>query len=489
MATVVPSITSWTAKSLYASLLNGYNMRVPMENAVWHKFLNWKIPEVGPQAAGPVPIPIGNDIIHSDSSHDMHLRSSTRLNSSISISNAIAARADDDDRGKAIHSDARLHMAHRNYNALTLPPLMRYYQLATLYNAHTTATRVRWFESHRHRTALDLGPHVKPGQLCFFCAGDVDGLRHLFTDCEVLRNAVEEISSHHNVTLPPASISRMVLLCKFASTRDLNFLALFQFVAMQVRKQLIDGYHKDTTNIQGVVTSHFNAQAAIHLKRFPDPRIPTTKAAPRAAKAPSPKRQAMAKQMLALINAAGDDDVLCFTDGSRDCERARTGGGIAIFLAGVPISQHSFALADSTNNEAEFFSLGALFDRLCELIEEGVLPRTAKFLMFTDSEYCFDLLMGNSIPHINIHLAHHTIRKLKALKALAPATTLHWLPGHLAISGNDAADKLAKAGASMAHHHNPGNFSVIDRVFMLYDSDDSFFTHYTAHPVVGEVGD
>jgi ribonuclease HI len=336
---------------------------------------------------------------------------------------------------------------------------------------------------------MDQGPHVKPGQLCFFCAGDVDGLRHLFTDCEVLRNAVEEISSRHNVTLPPASISRMVLLCKFDSTRDLNFLVLFQFVALQVRKQLIQGYHKDSINIQGVVTSHFNVQAAIHLKRYPDPRIPSIKAAPRAAKAPSLKRQAMAKQMLALINAAGADVALCFTDGSRDCERERTGGGIAIFRAGAPISLHSFALADSTNNEAEFFSLGALFDRLCELVAGCLLRRTSKLLLFTDSEYSYDLLMGNSIPHINIHLAHHTIRKLKALQALVPDTTLHWLPGHLAISGNEAADKLAKVGASMALDHNPDNFSVIDRVFMLYESEDSFFTHFKEHPLVGAVGD
>jgi ribonuclease HI len=316
----------------------------------------------------------------------------------------------------------------------------------------------------------------------------VDGLRHLFTNCEVIRNAVEDGSSRHFVTLPPASISRMLLLGSFASSRDLNFLVLFQFVVLQVRKQIIQGYHKDSVNIQGVVSSHFNAQTAIHLKRFPDPRVPSPSAAPRAAKAPSLKRQAMAKQMLALINAAGDDVVLSFTDGSRDCDRGRTGGGIAIFRAGAPISRHSFSLADSTNNEAEFFSLGASFDRLMEMVRDGIIPSDSELHLFTDSEYCFDLLLGNSIPHINIHLAHHCIRKLKDLKSMVPNTTLHWLPGHLSISGNEDADFLAKHGASLAHGPCPDNISVIDRVYQLYKEEDSSFQHFKTHPLV-QVGD
>jgi ribonuclease HI len=192
----------------------------------------------------------------------------------------------------------------------------------------------------------------------------------------------------------------------------------------------------------------------------------------------------MAAQMLALIDAADDNVVLSFTDGSHDCDNDRTGGGVSIFRGGVPISRHSFALADSTNNEAELFALGASLDRLHAMVEDGLLPREEEFHLFTDSEYSYDLLMGNSIPHINIHLIHHTIRKFRTFLALAPNTTLHWLPGHLHIKGNDDADKLAKLGASQSLGNNPDSISVIDRVYSLYDSQDSLFTHFVAHSIV-----
>jgi ribonuclease HI len=142
-----------------------------------------------------------------------------------------------------------------------------------------------------------------------------------------------------------------------------------------------------------------------------------------------------------------------------------------------------FALADSTNNEAELFTIGACIDRLLSLVTDGYLPSTANFYIFTDSEYCYNLLMGINTPHTNIHLVHHVIRKLQTLRSLAPNTTLHWLPGHLSIDGNEDADKLAKLGATQAFSANLDSHSVIDRVYHLYDHEDSFFTYFTAHPL------
>jgi hypothetical protein len=90
-----------------------------------------------------------------------------------------------------------------------------------------------------------------------------------------------------------------------------------------------------------------------------------------------------------------------------------------------------------------------MHDKLLDLCKAGVILAGSTILAFTDSEYSFDIVKGDSIPAMNIHIAHHTIAKFSSLCAYHVNTCLHWLPSHLgdeAIDGNEDADFLAKQG-------------------------------------------
>jgi ribonuclease HI len=89
--------------------------------------------------------------------------------------------------------------------------------------------------------------------------------------------------------------------------------------------------------------------------------------------------------------------------------------------------------------------------------------------------------MGYNTAHNNIHLVYNIVRKIVDLYGMAPNYGIHWLPGHLAIEGNEDADVLAKQGAADAGEKTTNNIRVIDRVYHLHEQEDSFLRHYTDH--------
>jgi ribonuclease HI len=483
MATLVPKVRNWSAKSLYAALLSGYHLRIPMENDVWHKIQRWITPR---QAGGLMedansPQEVADDDLHTHEhrTHGMNLRRTTKNLTSISLSTAASRDDNHDYSTHGIHSDSRIHTAQRNYAALAIPPIMRQYQLFTLYNAHTTAARVTW-SSRRLPLAMDQRPHVQPSQRCFFCGRAQDGIQHIFsTACDPIQGAEEDLVTRFRLSWPPPSVSRMILVDAFDSTRDLNFLVVFQFGVLQIRREVQQGYHSSAVSLRGIVVSKCTDLFRRHLKKFPDPTTITPRAPSGGSKAPSQKRKDTAQEMQTLINEAEDDDVLCFMDGSHRPEINCTGGGISVWRAGVPILRLSFALGDSTNNEAELFAIGACLELLKRLVDDGTIASTTCFSLFTDSEYSYDLIMGNTTAHTNIHLVHNIIHKVFELYSVAADFTFYWLPGHLAIDGNDDADALAKQGAADAATGGPLNVRVIDRVYHLHEHDDCLLRCYT----------
>lgn len=477
MATVVPAKKNWSAANLYRAILNGFEMRCTMENTIWTKVRNWGL-------LGPKHDPLINDTtddthdddLDTDNTHTMTLRTTTRRKTHASITRDLTAQANKDSMTLAQQPiDYRLHLAQCNHNAIarSLPAHIHYYQLAILYNAHTTAQRVNWFQFVRKRGA-HAGPHVKPGDLCCLCGNAVDGLPHLFNDCTPVREAEYNISQKHSITWPEATTGRLTLLADFADARSVNLLVVFHYSVLTTRRQTLKGYHNGSKS--AIIEQHFDNLAVRYIKSLlGTPRVHIKGKGRASEAAVSDKRKKTAQRMGWLIEAAEAEDLLAYTDGSHNTITNRTGAGYTLIRGGtdgVPVKRMAFFLHNSTNNEAELFAIGACIDALVSLYEAGSIDAFSRIVIFTDSEYAYQVLHQASIPGTSIRLIHHIFRKLKHLTSLVLDTTILWLPGHLAITGNEDADYNAKHGVTLGTSDHTQ--SVISRVL---DNPDDFNTH------------
>jgi ribonuclease HI len=458
-ATVVPKKDQWTAANIYRAIMNSHSMRCSMENLVWRKIRNWRVWATAGQELNDDTDsePDNAHDLDTDNTHGMALRHSTLVHTHVSIARATEAHNQAGTAADADNNiDTRLDIAQINYHAITrqLPDYIHYYQLAILYNAVTTATRVEWSRNQREGDGHQV-PHVRPGDLCCLCYAGVDGLKHLFVDCITVQAAETQVAHLHATSWPAASLERMLLLPRFSSSRDSNLLVLFHTAVMQARKQRLSGYHVGSSDMPGIIYKVFEDLKTLYLKSlFPDPRSVVSGGARGAGADSGPgntteKRRLGAITAHRIINGAGPDVTLAFTDGSHITESNRTGAGFVIYRGASVLSRLAYSLLDSTNNEAELFAIGACSDKLLDLCKAGVILAGSTILAFTDSEYSFDIVNGDSIPAMNIHIAHHTIAKFSSLCAYHVNTCLHWLPSHLgdeAIDGNEDADFLAKQG-------------------------------------------
>jgi ribonuclease HI len=490
-ATVIPKKDQWTAANLYKSIMHSHQLRCSSEHLVWRKIRNWRVwAPVGQEVDTDVDRDSDSgDNLDTDNTHGMALRHSTQRSTHTSIARA-SDRHNQADTAAAAEKriDTRLDIAQNNYRAITrqLPDYIHYYQLAILYNAHTTATRVEW-SRHQSGRGEHQEPHVRPGELCGLCHAGVDGLKHLFVFCTTVQAAEIQVAHNHFTGWPAATLERMLLLPNFSSSRDVNLLVVFHTAVLQVRKQRRSGYHVGSTDLAGIISKVFEGLKSLYLKSlFPDPRSVVSGGARGAGGNSGPgviteKRRLGAITAHRIINGAGPDVTLAFTDGSHITETNRTGAGFIIYRGDSVLSRIALSLLDSTNNEAELFAIGACSDKLLMLCKSGVILAGSLILIFTDSEYCFDIVNGDSIPAMNIHIAHHTIAKFNSLCRFHPNTSLHWLPSHMgdeAIVGNEDADFLAKQGVLLWTVGT--NSSAMQRV---RDNPDDFTSNSHTHPL------
>jgi ribonuclease HI len=309
----------------------------------------------------------------------------------------------------------------------------------------------------------------------------------LFVVCPTVQAAEIQVAHLHATSWPAASLERMLLLPRFSSSRDSNLLVLFHTAVLQARKQRLSGYHVSSSDMPGIIYKVFEGLKSLYLKSlFPDPRSVVSGGARGAGGSSGPgeiteKRRLGAITAHRIINGAGPDVTLAFTDGSHITESNRTGAGLVVYRGACVLSRIALSLLDSTNNEAELFAIGACSDKLLLLCKAGVILAGSVVLVFTDSEYSFDIVHGDSIPAVNIHIAHHTIAKFKSLCEFHPNTRLHWLPSHMedeAIAGNEDADFLAKQGVLL--WAGGINCTAMQRV---RDNPEDFTVNCHIHPL------
>jgi ribonuclease HI len=122
----------------------------------------------------------------------------------------------------------------------------------------------------------------------------------------------------------------------------------------------------------------------------------------------------------------------------------------------------SQSLGHGTNNIGELWAIGMAAGYLTA--HPSLLAAIVAFHFFSDSRLMVKALLGTAKYVSEPALLAWVLARLAALRAHAPVS-VHWLPGHVGVAGNEAADALAGAGAKLsAEQAWPASFRDI-----LYD--------------------
>ena len=106
-----------------------------------------------------------------------------------------------------------------------------------------------------------------------------------------------------------------------------------------------------------------------------------------------------------------------------------------------PPRYHSSSIGIATNYLAE---LHGIKNALQHLLQTNPLPNCVH--IFVDNQAAIKVSVGTWSPKQHVTLVQEIRKLLKALNNRTVAT-LHWVPGHVLVPGNEQADFLAKRGA------------------------------------------
>ena len=107
----------------------------------------------------------------------------------------------------------------------------------------------------------------------------------------------------------------------------------------------------------------------------------------------------------------------------------------------------SQSLGHGTNNIGELWAIGMAAEYLTA--HPALLADIVAFHFFSDSRLMVKALLGTAKYVSEPALLAWVLARLDALRAHAPVS-VHWLPGHVGVTGNEAADALAGAGAKLS---------------------------------------
>ena len=125
------------------------------------------------------------------------------------------------------------------------------------------------------------------------------------------------------------------------------------------------------------------------------------------------------------------DDIVCFTDGSKQARTGTSGAGVYIQLQ---VKAFACSLGHYTTvYQAEVFAILACVNSLGSIFESSVA-------ICSDSQAALKALRR---PKVTSGLIAEMI---SALKDLSTHNSVHllWVPGHFSIPGNEIADQTAK---------------------------------------------
>jgi len=133
------------------------------------------------------------------------------------------------------------------------------------------------------------------------------------------------------------------------------------------------------------------------------------------------------------------NNTVIYTDGSSRGDNSFAGYGVYITRPGLTDVTISEFIGEGTNNVAELMAIKSALEWV-SLSTSGEVLGAVRIL--TDSKYAVGVLDKGHTPKLNIDLVTY-IRALLVKVREMYRCTLHWVPAHSGIEGNEIADALA----------------------------------------------
>lgn len=150
------------------------------------------------------------------------------------------------------------------------------------------------------------------------------------------------------------------------------------------------------------------------------------------------QKQAAIKAAEELIADLGPTVHIAYTDGACRGNPGPAGSGVFLQLADGRYAEASASLGRATNNVGELTAIGLAL----ELLDEAEVPKDADVAVLTDSSYSHGVLVKGWKAKANAAL----IADIRDALQERPGVTIHWVAGHVGLTGNERADTLANRG-------------------------------------------
>jgi ribonuclease HI len=358
-----------------------------------------------------------------------------------------------------------------------IPSHIRRVQFDLLHNALPTHRRTKKIKFNSPPPIVYNPGHLDITQ-CPLCQDGEDSTQHLFADCTVANLALRT-TAHAHLENPNLQYSiPLALLATELTKTDTNLLILLNAAIWFTRINILRTLNT-LSPLQQVLSRFYQLTA----QYFPTLSKPSDKPNqnPNNTKRTNKKRKRkeLALKMQDIIAAVPNDNmnILAYTDGSRMGDHDYCGAGALLRYDG-DIHTASSALGMSSNNVGELYALGIVIDIANTLTTP---PDTTPHIhIFTDSKWAFNAVSGAWKTNTNSRLVKTVRAKFKAYGL--EHITVHYVPSHENIPGNDAADVLAKRGAKRSETHQ---FITHLDIMNLYDNNFLYpkCTATTTHPI------
>jgi len=167
-----------------------------------------------------------------------------------------------------------------------------------------------------------------------------------------------------------------------------------------------------------------------------------------------------------ILDAIPEDDVVIYTDGSVGENNCNGGAGGFIKWPRNPDTQ-DFKIPcgrKCTSYRAELVALREALSVIKD--DDDTLPSEYNIWLFTDSESSIERLQRG--PGAQVDSLAGEIWQILSSISQNHKIILQWIPGHKDIVGNEAADQLAKEGASMTQRDIALDFMTIKAAVKLH---------------------
>ena len=161
------------------------------------------------------------------------------------------------------------------------------------------------------------------------------------------------------------------------------------------------------------------------------------------------KERARAKH-IKLVNRLSRDDVVVYTDGSAVPNPGKIGLGVSACFGGQTTT-YGTPIGIGSNITAELCAISSALEHILSI--DG-LQNFNRVFIFSDCQNAIDLALNRCTATHSFELVRKIHSNLDHLKAIIQLVIL-WVPAHVGVPGNEAANTAAQNAANMVQQTSP----------------------------------